>query len=453
MNDPQQKSITDNDNVLSQDFNTLTLLRFAAPTIFMMIFMGLYTIVDTIFVSRFVNTDALAAINIVCPVVNLTVGIGGMLAAGGNAIIARKMGCGKTREAKENFTLLLLVGLVLGIILAAAGLLYMEPMLFSLGASQRLLPYCKEYLTILCLFLPANILQSLFQNLFVTAGKPGLGLGLSLAAGQANILLDYIFMVPLNMGITGAALGTGIGYLIITVAGVWFFANSKGTLSIVKPKWDFSVLLESCFNGSSELVSQLASAITTFLFNITMIRWLGEGGVAAITIMIYSQFLLSTLFIGYGIGVAPVLGYNYGSKNLVRQKAVFRISMRFILVVSSMAFLASWFGGVAITTLFAAPGSEVYRIATEGFRIFSFAFLFCGINIFTSAMFTALSNGKTSAILSFLRTLGFVTIGLLLLPKLCGVIGIWLAVPLAEFIMVFFSAGCVFRYRKQYGYL
>ena len=452
MKDKRRSEKTTDYNPLSQNFNTITLLRFAAPTIFMMIFMGMYTIVDIIFVARFVNNNALAAINIVCPVINMTVGLSTMLATGGNAIISRKMGNGKNNEAKQDFTLLLLAGLVLGVLLLVVGILYIDPLLRMLGASDTLFPYCKDYLTILMLFLPANILQGLFQNLLVTAGKPGLGLKLSVLAGLVNIFLDYLFIVPMTMGIRGAALGTGIGYMVITVAGLVFFARSSGTLSIVKPQWDGRMLLESCINGSSEMVGQIATAITTFLFNITMMKWLGDDGVAAITIIIYSQFLLNTLFLGYGIGVAPVIGFNYGSSNHTRQRTIFCISINFILAISLLMFLASWLGGSEITALFAQRNSEVYRITTNGFSIFAFSFLFCGFNIFTSAMFTALSNGKVSALLSFLRTFGLVAMGILLLPKVWGVDGIWLAVPLAELVMAFLSGACLWRYRKKYGY-
>lgn len=441
-----------NENPLARNFNAFSLLRFVLPSILMMIFMGLYTIVDTIFVARFVNTDALAAINIVCPVINLTVGLAGMLGAGGNAIISRKMGCGRSLEAKQNFTLLLLTGLVLGILLAGMGLLFIDPLLQSLGASDILFPYCKDYLTILLLLLPATILQCLFQNLFATAGKPGFGLALSLLAGTANILFDYLFIVVLQMKIAGAALGTGFGYLIPTIAGTMFFAKGNGSLSIIKPRWDFKMLAESCLNGSSEAAGQLANAITAFLFNIIMMNWLGEDGVAAITIMIYSQFLLNTLFFGYGIGVAPVIGFNYGNGNKTQLKNILRISVGFILMVSALVFLVSCLGGPMIAATFAQRGSNVFDITATGFSIFAFSFLFCGFNIFTSAMFTALSNGKVSAVLSFLRTLVFVTMGLLLLPKVFGITGIWLAIPLAEFVMVFLSAGCLLRYRKRYGY-
>ncbi|WP_052446809.1 MATE family efflux transporter [Candidatus Soleaferrea massiliensis] len=434
------------DNALSQDFRAASLLRFAAPSILMMLFMGLYTVADTMFVARFVNTDALASLNIVCPVINLTVGLSAMLAAGGNAVISRKLGQRRRLEAKQDFTLLLLAGLALGVLLTVCGFLWIDRLIGFLGADDTLFPYCKEYLGILLLFLPANILQGLFQNLFVTAGRPALGFGWSFLAGTANILLDYLFMVPLQMGIRGAALGTGISYLIPAAAGILFFSKSRGTLCIVQPRWNLRMLLESCANGSSEMVGQLAAAVTAFLFNLNMMRLLGEDGVAAVTIMIYSQFLLNTLFLGYGIGVAPVIGYNHGGGNAERQRTVFRISMRFIAAISMLVFLVSWLGGPQITALFAEKSSEVYRIAAKGFSIFSFSFLFCGFNIYASAMLTALSNGRVSAVLSCLRTLGLVLAGLLLLPGIWGVTGVWLAVPLAEFIMVFISAACLRRY-------
>lgn len=440
------------DNALAQDFKTGTLLRFAAPSLFMMLFMGLYTMVDTLFIARLVNTDALAAVNIVCPVINLTVGLSAMLATGGNAILSCKMGQGRQAEANRDLTLLLLAGLTLGILLGLFGALFMEPLLRSLGASERLFPYGRDYLTVLLVFLPANMLQGLFQNLFVTAGKPGLGCVLSLAAGAANVVLDWVFMVPLQMGVRGAALGTGIGYLIPAAAGLMYFSGQKTGLSLARPRWDFRMLASCCANGSSEMVGQLAAAVTAFLFNREMMDRLGETGVASMTILIYSQFLLSTLFLGYGIGVAPVIGFNYGRRHDRLQKTVFHIGMGFVAAVSLLIFLAAWWGGRGIAALFADTGSAVYRLAVEGFSLFSCSFLFCGFNLYTSAMFTALSNGKVSAILSSLRTLVFVTIGLLLLPRLWGVTGIWLAVPLAELAAAILSAACLWRYRKRYGY-
>lgn len=256
------------ENPLSKNFTLYSLLQFAFPTIFMMIFMGLYTIGDTIIISRFVNTDALSALNIVTPVINIIVGLGGMLAAGGSAIVAKKMGESNVTRASQDFTLIVLTGIVIGVAVAIIGNLFVDKIIGRLGASELLFPYCKQYLFILLLFTPAGMLQVLFQNLIVTAGKPGFGMVLSISAGAINVLLDYIFVVTMDMGIAGSALGTGIGYMIPTVIGISFFAQPKQTLHFLTPRFDFRVIWESCSNGFSEMVSQLAAAVTTFLFNI-----------------------------------------------------------------------------------------------------------------------------------------------------------------------------------------
>ncbi|MDE7318180.1 MAG: MATE family efflux transporter [Lachnospiraceae bacterium] len=431
-------------NVLDQEWGAASLLRFAAPTIVMMLFMGLYTLVDTVFVARFVSTDALSAVNIVCPVINLTVGLGTMLAAGGNAVISRKMGAGQEQEAREDLTLLTLSAAAVGLVIFLAGTVWMEELVYALGASDRLAVFCRAYLGTLLFFLPANVIQTVFANLFVTAGRPGLGLGLSVLAGLSNMVLDYVFIVLCGLGIRGAALGTGIGYLIPAAAGIFFFIRNQGLLSFAEPKWKWAVLKESCLNGSSEMVGQLAAAVTTFLFNITMMELAGEDGVAAVTIIIYAQFLLNTLYIGFSMGVAPVIGFHYGNQNHVRLKKIIRICIGFVMAASVLICMASVMGGPYMVRLFASGTSEVYRLAASGFSIFSYSFLFCGLNIFTSAMFTALSNGKLSAVLSFLRTFVLLSGGILLLPKLFGIAGVWLAVPAAEGIMFLVSVG-VFR--------
>ena len=440
------------EHIFDQKWNAASLLRFAFPTIVMMVFMGLYTIVDTIFVARFVSTDALSAINIVCPVINLTVGLGTMIAAGGSAVVSRKMGAGLEQEAKEDFTLLVLAAAGVGAAILTCGTLWLNPILLALGASERLLPYCRDYLGLLLLFLPANVIQTVYANLFVTAGKPGLGFGLSVLAGLANILLDYVFIVPGGMEIRGAALGTGLGYLIPAAAGTVFFFRNRGVLSFVKPRWRGALLTESCLNGSSEMVGQLAAALTTFLFNLTMMERLGEDGVAAVTIMIYSQFLLNTLFIGFSMGVSPVIGFHYGSGNREQQRKILSICVRFLAAASLLIFALSISGGSLVVRMFTPDASRVYEIAAAGFPVFSVSFLFCGFNIFISALFTALSNGKVSAILSFLRTFGLLCGGILLLPRLFGIIGVWMAVPMAEGIMFFVSLGCLIYYRERYHY-
>ena len=418
----------------------------------MMIFMGFYTIADTIFVARFVDTNALSALNIACPVINLIVGMGTMLATGGSAVIARKMGAGEQRRASQDFTLIISAGILSGILITAVGTVFIDRIVRGLGAGRVLFPYCREYLFILLLFTPANILQVLFQNLIVTAGHPGVGMALGVSAGIANILLDYIFMVPLQMGIKGAALGTGIGYMIPAAAGLCFFSAKKNNLHFRKPVIDFSVLSESCTNGFSEMVSQAATAVTTFLFNRIMMKLLGENGVAAITIIIYTQFLLSTLYMGFSMGVAPVISYNYGKQDDKQLKNVFSISMRFLTAVSISVFAVAFIFGSPLAGIFAEKGTPVYEIARNGFIIFPFSFLFCGLNIFTSATFTALSNGKLSAILSFLRSFGLITVLLLTLPHLLGVTGVWLAVPVAELITMIVALVFLNQNREKYHY-
>ncbi len=440
-------------NPLAKSFHAVSLIKFALPSMVMMLFMGLYTIVDTVFVARFVDTNALSSINIVCPVINVIVGLGTMLATGGSAVVAKKMGSGKTEEARSNFTLIIITGIIIGLVITVMGLLFLDEIIWGLGASEILFQYCRDYLTIQLIFVVGNIMQVLYQNLFVTAGKPTLGLVLSVLAGIANIVFDYVFIVLLQMGIKGAALGTGIGYMIPTVIGTVFFVTGRSELHFCKPKMDAYVLIKSCSNGVSEMVSQLSTAVTTFLFNATMMKLLGEDGVAAITVIIYSQFLLTTLYIGFSMGVAPVVSYNYGSGNVNQLKKVVRICFCFIMAVSIFVFLFSFFAGESIAKIFAENNENVFEITKAGFTIFSFSFLFSGCNIFASALFTALSDGKTSAAISFLRTFGFITIFLLVLPKFLQVTGVWLAIPIAELLTLMLTIYLIFRNRKYYKYL
>lgn len=439
-------------NPLAKNFNASSLIKFAFPSIIMMLFMGLYTVVDTIFVARFVNTNALSSINIVCPIINIIVGLGTMLATGGSAIVAKKMGDKKIDEARSNFTLIVITGIVVGLVIVFVGLLFVDKIIWTLGASQLLFPYCKDYLTIQLIFAVFNIMQVLYQNLFVTAGKPTLGLILCVAAGLANIVFDYIFIVWLQMGIKGAALGTGIGYTIPTFVGTLFFLTNKSELHFCKPKMDRVVLLKSCSNGMSEMISQLSTAVTTFLFNAAMMKLLGEDGVAAITVIIYAGFLLTTFYIGFSMGVAPILSYNYGSKNIKQLKKVVHICFCFIITISIFVFLCCLMAGENIAAIFVKNNKNVFEITKMGFTIFSFSFLFSGVNIFTSALFTAFSNGTVSAVISFLRTLGFIMILLLVLPKFLNVAGVWLAIPIAELLTFILAIYFIWRYNKYYNY-
>lgn len=440
-------------NPLSQDFNGKSLLKFAFPTMMTMMFMGLYTMVDTLFVARFVHTDALSALNIVCPVIYLIVGFSTMLATGGSAIIAREMGENQEKKASRDFTLILCAGLFSGLIIALLGITFIDKLVRGLGASARLFPYSKTYLLILLLFTPASILQVLFQNLIITAGRPGFGMMLSVGAGITNIFFDYLFMVLLHMGIGGAALGTGLGYLLPAIIGAFFFLfSSKTTLHFHKPIFTVSVLMESCTNGFSEMVSQAASAVTTFLFNRIMMKLLGENGVAAITMMIYTQFLLSALFIGFSMGVAPIISYHYGNRSPGQLKKLFKLCLSFVLTMSLLVFGFAMLAGPFLVQSFSPKGTLVYAIARKGFPLFSLSFLFSGLNIFASAAFTALSNGRVSAAISSLRTFVFLIPALLTLPHIFAETGVWSAVPAAEGLTLFFSAALLLENRKRYGY-
>lgn len=440
-------------NGIAQEFNLISLLRFVAPTVVMLVFMSLYQMVDAVFVSKFVGENALSALNIVYPFPSIVIAVSIMLATGGSAIIARNMGEGKEKEAKENFSFIVLVGAIIGVAIATAGILFIEPLIYMLGATPSLYDYCYEYLFILVLSVPLSVFQMLFQSFFVTAGKPHLGLTLTVLGGVSNIVLDYVFIVLCGFGVSGAALATSIGYSIPGLFGLIYFAVSrKGTLYFVKPVFRWGVLFKCCINGSSEMVNNLAVAVTTFLFNVLMLKYAGEAGVAAITIVLYAQFLMTSAFMGFSSGIAPVVSFNYGSGNVRQLKKIFKISVWVIAVVSAAVFVIAETCSDVVIMVFTPAGSEVFGLTKYGFAIFSFSFLCTGMNIFASALFTAFSNGKISAILSFLRTFVFLTACLLFLPLFWGVDGIWLAVPVAEVMALFVSVYYLVRFKKVYQY-
>ena len=413
-------------NSIAKDFKFFSLLRFALPTMVMMIFMSLYSIVDGIFISRLLGTNALSAANIVYPVISIVFAVGIMLSTGGSALIAKKLGEGKEREAREDFSFLTLVSFLFGIAILLIGNIFIEPIVRALGSTDALLPYCVDYLSVSLLLAPAAMLQMMFQTFFVTAGKPLIGLMLTISGGVANMILDYLFMGPFNMGISGAALATGIGELIPAVIGLFYFLFTRHSLYLTKPVVRFQVLKESCFNGSSEMVTNLSTAVVTYLFNITMLKFLGEPGVAAITIVLYGQFLFNALYMGFSMGVAPVISYNHGSQNLPLLKRIFKICIGFISISSILITIMALVSSPVIVEIFTPIGSATYDIAKTGFFLFSINYIFAGINIYSSSMFTAFSDGKVSALISFVRTFVLIVLNILLLPYLIGVNGVWL---------------------------
>ena len=438
------------ENKLAQNFTITSLLKFTAPTCIMLVFMSLYQMTDAVFVSNFVGENALSALNIVFPIPSIIIAIAIMLATGGSAIIAKNMGEGEPRKAKQNFSMIIMVGIILGFIVMIIGLLWIEPIIKILGGTPKLYSYCYDYLFILLLACPLTVVQMLFQTFFVTASKPHLGLALTILGGVSNIVFDYLFIVVLQMGVAGAAIGTSIGYALPAIISRLYFAlNRKGTLYLIKPVFDKNVLLKTCTNGSSEMVTNLAIAIVTLLFNKIMLKYMGENGVAAITIVLYAQFLLTSIFMGFSSGIAPVFSYNYGNNNKVQIKKLFKMSVGIISVLSLAMFLIAILFATPIISVFTSPDSEVFAIPYHGFFLFSISYLFTGMNIFSSSMFTAFSNGKVSAMLSFLRTFVFLIAALLILPELMGVDGIWLAVPIAELLAIIVSITTIYK-NKEY---
>jgi len=441
-------------NSISSEFHFFSLLKFAFPSIVMMVFTSFYTMLDGIFVSRFIGTNALSAVNIVFPLCNIIIAIGVMLGTGGSAVIAIKLGENKIRESKENFSLITIFGAILGLIVMISCFIFIEAILKMLGANEALYTLCYEYATVYLMFAPLSVLQLLFQYLYVAAGKPTMGLIVTVIGGVTNALLDYLFIAVFEVGVKGAALSTGIGIAIPAIYGLLYFTfYRKGSCYFVKPKLDKRALLDSCSNGASEMVTNIALSVVTILFNIIMMKLLGEDGVAAITIMLYAQFFLSSIFMGFSMGVAPVISYNYGSQNFNQIKKVFKYCIIFILVCSILCCIMAIAFSPIIITIFARKGSNVYNIAMDGFRLFSLSFLFAGVNIFTSALFTALSNGKVSAIIAFMRTFVFITAGLISLPLIFGVNGVWLSITAAELISTIMCLIYILVLRKDYNYL
>ena len=376
-----------------------------------------------------------------------------MLSTGGSAVIAKKTGEKDLKSARENFTFFIVIGIIISIIISILTIIFLKPLINILGASENLYNYCNIYLKILILFAPACALQTIFQSFFVTAGKPNLGLNLVLIGGILNAILDYIFLSKLNLGIEGAAIATGIGQLIPSIFGVIYFTFIKKELYFVSFKFDLKTLLQAASNGSSEMVSNLSTAVVTYLFNIILMKLAGEAGVAAITIILYGQFLFNSLYLGFSIGVAPIISYNFGANNNKELKKIYKISTNFVIISSLIVALGSYFLSDTIVNIFVSDvNSETYKLTHTGLMLFSINYIFSAFNIFSSSLFTALSDGKISAIISFARTFVFMIISLTILPKIIGLTGVWIAVPLAELITFILSIYYNKKYKNIYNY-
>lgn len=439
-------------NALEKKITLSSLIRYTLPTVAMMVFFSLYTVIDGMFISRFVGVDALSAVNIVYPIIYLLLGVGVMFATGGSAIVARLMGEGKDKEAKEGFTIITITSLVVGGTISLVSITFIKPIIYTLGANEQLYNYCHQYLFSMLIFTPFIILKIYADYFLVTAGVPKLGLISSIGGGIINIVLDYVFIVNLDMGVAGAGFATGIGYMVPSLVGIIHFFKKSSTVHFTKAKFNLNVIKESCINGSSEMVTQLSTSVTTFLYNIVIMKFLGAGGVASITIILYIQFLINGVYLGFTSGTAPRISYNYGSKNEEEIKKLVKYSFLIVSVFGLATFTLSRVFSEVLITIFVEKSNSLYNITLDGLMIFSYGFLFAGLNIFITGMFTAFSNGKISAMLSLCRTFILFIIGIIILPKIFGLKGVWLVVPISELLALIISMTCVYTNKEKYMY-
>lgn len=429
------------------------LIGFAMPTILSSIFSSLYSTVDGIFVARWVDTDALSAINITMPMIYLASALGMMFGTGGNALVARKLGEGKEREAQEDFSLLMAVAFLFSVTLGILCFIFLNPLCRFLGSDTALLTYCRQYMIPVLISLPFAVFGMVFQLSFITVGKAGLGAALSVAGGVLNIVLDWLFISVFQWGLAGAAIATGIGYALPSVAGVlWFCINRTQILHVVRPKWRPKTIIDSCVNGSSEMVSVLAFSVITILFNRILMELGGSDGVASLSIIWYAQGLFGGLFRGYINGISSVASFNLGRRDKEQLFNVFRISIWTLGITSIVVMLISYLAGDMVVDFFAKNNDHVRGIALHGFRIVATSFPMMAYNVFGSGWFTALNDGKTSAKLSFCRTVIFMVIPVLILPRLLEMDGVWLSITVGEAFSILMTIYYFRKFRELWHY-
>lgn len=441
-------------NSLTKKHNARSLLKFAMPTIVMTVFMSLYTMVDGIFVANFVSADALAGLNLVIPGLSVLVAFSVLISAGGSVVISRKLGEGKEDEARGDLSCIVLLTVLFGAAVMALALVFARPILGVLGATENLCGVAYDYYQMLAMFTVPCLLQVQFQYFFVTAGAPTLGLVCVVAGGVSNVVLDYVFIALLDLGIRGAAMATGIGYSIPAVVGlVWFALNRKGLLRFTKPHFSAAALMESVVNGVASMIINLAGAMVTWLYNRVIILYLGEIGISAATIVLYARFMFNSVLSGYSSGVAPVISFNYGKKDYEQVKLLFRTSLKATIVGSVLVLAASLLLRDAIVALFASGDAVLGDMARRGILLFSFSYIFNGVNTFAATLFSSLSNGRLSAFMASMNTFVFLIGAMLILPALgLGADGVWLAVPAAELLSLILSVYLLKKKQGDYHY-
>lgn len=438
---------------LSDHFNCRRLLRFTLPSIIMMIFTSIYSIVDGFFVSNYVGKTQFAAVNFIMPFLIILGAFGFMFGTGGSALVAVTLGKGKKEEANRRFSLLIYVSLAVGIIVAVLGIIFLRPIAVMLGAEGNMLDDCVLYGRIILAALPAYMLQMEFQSFFVTAERPKLGLAVTVLSGGTNMVLDALLVGVWKYGLVGAAVATAVSQLIGGILPLLYFVRkTTSLLKLTRTKWDGRVILKAATNGSSELMSNISMSIVGMLYNTQLLHYAGENGIAAYGVLMYVGMIFNAAFIGYSVGTAPVTGYHYGAGNYDELKGIFKKSLGIIGCFSVCMLAASEILARPLAHLYVGYDEELLEITVHAFQIYSFSFLFAGFAIFGSGFFTALNDGPTSALISFLRTLVFQTGAVLLLPRLFDIDGIWYSIVVAEVMAVLVAGALLVLKRKKYHY-
>lgn len=439
---------------LSEHFTYRKLLRFTGPTIVMMIFTSIYGIVDGLFVSNFVGKTAFAAVNLILPYPMMLAALGFMIGSGGSALVSKTMGEGDGERANRLFSLLVYVTLIAGTAICILGIFLTPQVAMLLGAQGEMLEICVLYGRIYLAAMPLFMLQYVFQSFFVAAEKPKLGLAVTVVAGVANMVLDALFMAVFHWGVAGAALATAISQALGGgLPLIYFLLPNHSRLRLGKASLDGRALVQTCANGSSELMSNISSNIVNILFNYQLMRFAGEDGVSAYGVIMYCNFIFTSVFLGYATGSAPIVSFQYGAGNTAELKSLLKKSVAIIglmsLVLTGLAEVLAF----PLARVFVGYDAGLLALTYRAFQIYSVMFLFCGFNIYGSSFFTALNNGPVSAAISFLRTLVFQTGCVVLLPMLWGIDGIWMSVIAAELLSFLVTVFCIFRYRNRYHYL
>lgn len=438
---------------LSDHFNYKKLLRFTFPSIIMLVFTSIYGVVDGFFISNFVGKTPFAAVNFIMPFLMILGSLGFMFGTGGGALISRTIGEGKKEKANRLFSLIVYTSVVCGILLAVLGLVFIRPLAAALGAEGQLLEDSITYGRVILLAIPAYILQFEFQCLFPTAEKPNLGLYVTIAAGLTNMILDALFVAGFRWGLEGAAAATAISQCVGGIIPFIYFAcPNSSLLQLGQTKLDLKKLLSVCANGSSELLSNISMSVVSMLYNVQLLKYAGQDGVAAYGVLMYVSLVFQAIFIGYSVGTAPVIGYHYGAGNYEELKGLLKNSRVLIIIFAVIMFTASYLLAEPLSIIFVSYDKKLLDLTVQAFSIFSFSFLFAGYAIFGSSFFTALSNGGVSAAISFLRTLVFQIVAILIFPLFWQTDGIWISTVAAEIMAVAVTAFFLKINQKKYRY-